>query len=124
MVFQEHRLFPHLSVRSNLLYARWAGRRQSATALPTVTELLGIEHLLERRPATLSGGEAQRVAIGRALMAGPEILLMDEPLSQLDGARRAEVLPFLERLSHQGGLPSFMSAMPLKRWPAWPTTWS
>jgi molybdate transport system ATP-binding protein len=104
-VFQEARLFPHLSVRSNLLYARWAGRRRSTTALPTVTELLGIEHLLDRRPATLSGGEAQRVAIGRALMAGPELLLMDEPLSQLDGARRAEILPFLERLAHEGGVP-------------------
>lgn len=105
MVFQEARLFPHLSVRSNLLYGRWAGRRLSPMTLPAVTDLLGIGHLLERRPATLSGGEAQRVAIGRALLAGPEMLLMDEPLSQLDGARRAEILPFLERLAHEGGVP-------------------
>lgn len=103
MVFQEARLFPHLSVRSNLLYARWAGRRRAATALADVVDLLGIGHLLGRPPTTLSGGEAQRVAIGRALMADPEILLMDEPLSQLDGARRAEILPFLERLAHGGG---------------------
>jgi molybdate transport system ATP-binding protein len=105
MVFQEARLFPHLSVRANLLYGRWAGRRRSATSFDGVVALLGIEHLLARRPATLSGGEAQRVAIGRALLAGPEILLMDEPLSQLDGARRAEILPFLERLAGEGGVP-------------------
>src|SRR6185503_5411038 len=95
MVFQEARLFPHLSVKANLLYARWAGWRRSATSFETVLALLGLEGFLQRRPASLSGGEAQRVAIGRALMAGPEILLMDEPLSQLDGARRAEILPFL-----------------------------
>jgi molybdate transport system ATP-binding protein len=105
MVFQEARLFPHLSVRSNLTYGRWAGRRRTGTRLEAAVALLGIEHLLERRPDSLSGGEAQRVAIGRALIAGPEILLMDEPLSSLDGARRAEILPFLERLAHEGGVP-------------------
>jgi len=105
MVFQEARLFPHLSVRSNLLYGRWAGRRESKTDFATVVALLGLEALLSRAPESLSGGEAQRVAIGRALMAGPDILLMDEPLSQLDGARRAEILPFLERLTHEGGVP-------------------
>jgi molybdate transport system ATP-binding protein len=105
MVFQEARLFPHLSVKANLLYARWAGWRHSAMSFDSVLSLLGLEDFLERRPASLSGGEAQRVAIGRALMAGPDILLMDEPLSQLDGARRAEILPFLERLAHAGGVP-------------------
>jgi molybdate transport system ATP-binding protein len=105
MVFQEPRLFPHLSVRANLLYGRWAGRRNSGTSFQSVVALLGLEGFLQRRPASLSGGEAQRVAIGRALMAGPEILLMDEPLSQLDGARRAEILPFLERLAHEAGVP-------------------
>jgi len=105
VVFQEARLFPHLSVRSNLLYASWAGRRRSAMRLETVLGLLGLESFLGRRPASLSGGEAQRVAIGRALMAGPDLLMMDEPLSQLDGARRAEILPFLERLAHEGGVP-------------------
>jgi molybdate transport system ATP-binding protein len=105
MVFQEARLFPHLSVKANLLYGRWAGWRRSETRFETVISLLGLESLLERRPHTLSGGEAQRVAIGRALLAAPEILLMDEPLSNLDGARRAEILPFLERLAHEGGVP-------------------
>jgi molybdate transport system ATP-binding protein len=105
MVFQEARLFPHLSVKANLLYGRWAGRRRSDTRLDSVLSLLGLEAFLDRRPHTLSGGEAQRVAIGRALMAAPEILLMDEPLSNLDGARRAEILPFLERLAHEGGVP-------------------
>ena len=105
MVFQEARLFPHLSVRANLLYGRWAGRRKAVTRLDAVLALLGLEDFLERRPDSLSGGEAQRVAIGRALLAEPEILLMDEPLSQLDGARRAEILPFLERLAHEGGVP-------------------
>jgi molybdate transport system ATP-binding protein len=105
MVFQEARLFPHLSVKANLLYGRWAGRRRSETRLDSVLALLGLEAFLERRPHTLSGGEAQRVAIGRALMAAPDILLMDEPLSNLDGARRAEILPFLEKLAHEGGVP-------------------
>ena len=105
MVFQEARLFPHLSVKANLLYGRWAGGRRSDTRLESVLALLGLEGFLERRPHTLSGGEAQRVAIGRALMAAPDILLMDEPLSNLDGARRAEILPFLEKLAHEGGVP-------------------
>jgi molybdate transport system ATP-binding protein len=105
MVFQEARLFPHLSVKANLLYGRWAGRRHADTQLDSVLSLLGLESFLERRPHTLSGGEAQRVAIGRALMAAPEILLMDEPLSNLDGARRGEILPFLEKLAHEGGVP-------------------
>jgi len=105
MVFQEARLFPHLSVRSNLLYGRWAGRRQATADFDSVVRLLGLEDFLARQPASLSGGEAQRVAIGRALMAGPDILLMDEPLSQLDGARRAEILPFLERMTHEAGVP-------------------
>ena len=105
LVFQEPRLFPHLSVRANLLYGRWAGRRAARTDLDAVVALLGLEAHLRRRPGTLSGGEAQRVAIGRALMSAPDILLMDEPLSQLDGARRSEILPFLDRLAHLGGVP-------------------
>lgn len=104
-VFQEHRLFPHLSVRGNLDYARRVtGRRGSATLADTA-EMLGIGHLLDRRPGALSGGEAQRVAIGRALLSAPEILLMDEPLASLDAARRAEILPYLERLRDHAGLP-------------------
>ena len=123
MVFQEARLFPHLSVRSNLLYGRWAGRRRASMDFDRVLALLGLENFLTRKPASLSGGEAQRVAIGRALMAGPEILLMDEPLSQLDGARRAEILPFLEKLAMERASRSSTSATPSTRWRGSPTRW-
>lgn len=105
VVFQEARLFPHLSVRRNLLYGQWAGGRRNAPDLGAVCGLLGIEALLDRSPDTLSGGEAQRIAIGRALLSAPDILLLDEPLSQLDGARRADILPWLDRLAHEAGTP-------------------
>ncbi|WP_428677527.1 molybdenum ABC transporter ATP-binding protein [Reyranella sp.] len=106
-VFQDSRLFPHLSVRRNLLYGRWFARGSGgATAdLGSVVELLGIGHLLERHPDSLSGGEKQRVAIGRALLARPRLLLMDEPLASLDEARRAEILPYIERLRDEAGVP-------------------
>ena len=107
-VFQDSRLFPHLSVRRNLLYGRWFTRHDgngAATGLEAVVALLGIGHLLERRPGSLSGGEKQRVAIGRALLAHPRVLLMDEPLASLDDARRAEILPFIERLRDEAGVP-------------------
>jgi molybdate transport system ATP-binding protein len=98
-VFQEDRLFPHLSVRNNLLYGhRRAPSRNLATKPTEIIDLLGIGHLLGRRPAGLSGGEKQRVAIGRALLAHPRLLLMDEPLASLDAARKEEILPFIERL--------------------------
>ncbi|MBI1773795.1 MAG: molybdenum ABC transporter ATP-binding protein [Proteobacteria bacterium] len=98
-VFQEGRLFPHLTVRQNLLYGRWfAKEADPAERLETLVELLGIASLLNRRPAALSGGEKQRVAIGRALLAGPRLLLMDEPLASLDEPRKAEILPYIERL--------------------------
>jgi molybdate transport system ATP-binding protein len=102
-VFQEARLFPHLSVRGNLGYGRWF--RRGGLELGRVVALLGLEALLERRPLGLSGGEKQRVAIGRALLSNPRLLLMDEPLSALDGARKAEILPYLERLRDEMGLP-------------------
>ncbi len=105
VVFQAARLFPHLSVRRNLLYGQWAGGRRDAPDLGAICGLLGIQDLLERSPETLSGGEAQRVAIGRALLSAPDILLLDEPLSQLDGARRADILPWLDRLAHEAGTP-------------------
>uniref|UniRef100_Q11ES8 Molybdate ABC transporter, ATPase subunit n=1 Tax=Chelativorans sp. (strain BNC1) TaxID=266779 RepID=Q11ES8_CHESB len=104
-VFQDGRLFPHLSVRWNLTYARWAGRRAGTRALDEVVALLGLEAHLERYPETLSGGECQRVAIGRALLADPQILLMDEPLSSLDQERRAEILPYLEAVANETRIP-------------------
>ncbi len=95
-VFQEARLFPHLTVRGNLTYAaRVRGRRVDVAE---VAALLGLEGLLSRRTGGLSGGERQRVAIGRALLSEPRALLMDEPLAALDEARKAEILPYLERL--------------------------
>ncbi len=97
VVFQDGRLFPHLSVRGNLQYGRRRGSR-SAPAIEEVVELLELEALLGRRPTNLSGGEQQRVAIGRALLTAPDVLLLDEPLAGLDGERRGEVLGFLERL--------------------------
>ncbi len=98
-VFQEGRLFPHLTVRQNLLFGRWfAPRGEGAVGIDDVVDLLGIGPLLMRRPGRLSGGEKQRVAIGRALLANPRLLLMDEPLASLDAARKDEILPYLERL--------------------------
>jgi molybdate transport system ATP-binding protein len=104
-VFQEDRLFPHYSVRGNLLYG--AKNDGVGPSFDTVVALLGIKDLLGRRPADLSGGEKQRVAIGRALLASPRLLLMDEPLASLDAPRKAEILPFIERLRDELKLPVF-----------------
>lgn len=105
-VFQDARLFPHLTVRQNLLFGRWFQRGGgTAAAFDQVVGLLGIGHLLQRRPGRLSGGERQRVAIGRALLARPRLLLMDEPLASLDEARKQEILPFLERLRDEVRVP-------------------
>lgn len=106
-VFQEARLFPHLTVRQNLLYGHWFAPRAEAggSDLDDVLDLLGIGHLLQRQPGGLSGGEKQRVAIGRALLAKPRLLLMDEPLASLDEARKAEILPYIERLRDEFGIP-------------------
>ncbi|MFT4624957.1 MAG: molybdate transport system ATP-binding protein [Myxococcota bacterium] len=102
-IFQESRLFPHLSVHRNLVY----GTPDSGAVVKfdAVVEVLGIDHLLDRRPAALSGGEKQRVAIGRALLTSPSLLLMDEPLASLDEARKREVLPFLAKLPAQFNIP-------------------
>ncbi len=105
-IFQEGRLFPHLSVRANLTYGmRLMPRKQRYVDFDEVIHLLGIEHLVERRPARLSGGEKQRVAIGRALLTSPSLLLMDEPLASLDEARKNEVLPFIAKLSRRFSIP-------------------
>lgn len=103
-VFQHGLLFPHMSVLGNLRYGlrrRGAGPRH----FDDVVGLLGLDGLLGRRPHTLSGGERQRVAIGRALLSQPRLLLMDEPLSALDHARRADILPYLARLRSVFGVP-------------------
>ena len=98
-VFQEARLFPHLSVEENLMFgSRYAPADAAGPDLPDVVSLLGLEGLLSRAPGSLSGGERQRVAIGRALLSRPRMLLMDEPLANLDGPRKQEILPYLERL--------------------------
>ena len=103
-VFQDSRLFPHLNVRQNLLYGRWFSRGPGGVVgdFGSIVELLGIGALVERTPESLSGGEKQRVAIGRALLAHPQLLLMDEPLASLDEQRRAEILPYIERLRDIG----------------------
>jgi molybdate transport system ATP-binding protein len=109
-VFQEGRLFPHFNVRQNLLYGRWFAPKAASSSLvgndfDQVVELLGIGHLLTRRPANLSGGEKQRIAIGRALLARPRLLVMDEPLASLDEGRRAEIFPYIERLRDEMRVP-------------------
>ncbi|OSZ64989.1 molybdenum ABC transporter ATP-binding protein [Sphingomonas sp. IBVSS2] len=104
-VFQEPRLFPHLRVRANLLYGR---RGDGGLDVDETIALLGIAHLLDRWPRTLSGGEARRVAIGRALLSDPRFLLLDEPLSSLDRARREEIMALIERLRDAVRMPILM----------------
>ncbi|MEG9529856.1 molybdenum ABC transporter ATP-binding protein ModC [Mannheimia indoligenes] len=101
-VFQEHRLFPHYSVEKNLKYGY---KRSDSADFLQIVELLGISHLLDRYPESLSGGEKQRVAIGRALLSSPDILLMDEPLSALDLPRKQELLDYLDKLATQLNIP-------------------
>jgi len=105
-VFQDHRLFPHMNVEANLLYGwRLAPPDRRWITLEDVCAFLGIGHLLGRRPRRLSGGEAQRVAIGRALLSGARFLLMDEPLSSLDTARRGEIMTLIESIRDDLRLP-------------------
>lgn len=108
-VFQEARLFPHLTARQNLAYGKWFARRRSGPdpeeRFDRIVEMLGIGHLLDRRPARLSGGERQRVAIGRALLARPRLILADEPMAALDEARKSEILPYFERLRDELSIP-------------------
>jgi molybdate transport system ATP-binding protein len=105
-VFQEARLFPHLTVRQNLAYGAWfAPKSAPRESMSRVVEMLGIGPLLDRRPGALSGGERQRVAIGRALLSAPRLILADEPLAALDEARKAEILPYFERLRDEVSVP-------------------
>ncbi|MCH8684827.1 molybdenum ABC transporter ATP-binding protein [Pedomonas mirosovicensis] len=105
-IFQDGRLFPHMNVRANLLYGHdLTPPADRYVDLADVLDFLGLRHLLDRRPATLSGGEAQRVAIGRALLASPRFLLMDEPLASLDRARKEEILVLIEQLRDTFRLP-------------------
>lgn len=106
-VFQDARLFPHMDVTQNLQFGlRHAPTGSTGPSLDEVAELLGLTYLLKRRPTDLSGGEKQRVALGRALLSRPRMLLMDEPLAALDGPRKDDILPYLERLkSGAAGLP-------------------
>ena len=105
MVFQEPRLFPHMTVERNMLYGWSLLPKNARPDVDEIVALLGVEHLLKRRPHRLSGGEKQRVAIGRALLAAPELLIMDEPLANLDDARKQEILPFLSRLKAETRTP-------------------
>lgn len=106
LVFQDALLFPHLSVKANLRYALWfTPKAERRIDIGAVVDVLGIGHLMDRRPATLSGGERQRVAIGRALLTSPRLLLMDEPLASLDARRKLEILPFIEKLRDEFAIP-------------------
>lgn len=105
MVFQDHLLFPHLSVEANLRYGQRRRRRRREVDLDRVVDVLEIGPLLRRYPRNLSGGERQRVAVGRALLSGPELLLMDEPLVSLDAPLKARILAYLERVVAQWNVP-------------------
>lgn len=105
-VFQDARLFPHLTVAANLKFGRWfAPDRSDASEFNRIVDLLGLGRLLERRPIYLSGGEKQRVAIGRAFLSRPKLIVADEPLAALDHARKLEILPYFEQLRDELDIP-------------------
>ncbi|MFT5287409.1 MAG: molybdate transport system ATP-binding protein [Planctomycetota bacterium] len=104
-VFQDTRLFPHLSVMGNLLYGKRSSRSQGGARVEEIVELFELSSLIDRRPMELSGGEQQRVALGRALLSNPQLLLLDEPLAALDRNLRAQILPYLNRLRKSIGVP-------------------
>lgn len=105
LVFQDGLLFPHMSVRQNLLYGPWARRVARPASFDRTVQILDIGRLLDRAPRHLSGGERQRVAIGRALLSDPAVLLMDEPVAAIDLERRAEILPYLASLTEEFPVP-------------------
>lgn len=105
-VFQEGRLFPHFSVRKNLLYGtRFHKSDQAGEKLKRITKMLNIGHLIDKYPGNLSGGERQRVALGRALLASPEILLLDEPFSALDQTLRQQIIPYISKIARLLNIP-------------------
>ena len=104
-IFQESRLFPHMSVKANLLYSPRSRAAGNPISFRQVIDLLGIGELLARRPKNLSGGEKQRVAFGRAVLSNPDLLLMDEPLASLDENRKEDLLPFIRQLNSEFSIP-------------------
>ncbi len=105
-VFQQPNLFPHMSVRENLSYGSKRRGLSTGTSMATVIELMGLGDLLSRQSINLSGGEMQRIAIGRALMSSPRLLLLDEPLASLDLANKKKLIPFLENVFHHFDIPA------------------
>lgn len=104
-VFQTHRLFPHMTVRDNLAFGNRVGARHTTADPDELIDVLGIRRLLDRRPDTLSGGESQRVALGRAILAAETLLIMDEPLASLDASRKEELLGYFERIPTVARIP-------------------
>ena len=104
-LFQEHRLFPHMNVFKNLSFGCFAGGRPPCGDVAEIAKVFGIDHLLRRSPASLSGGESQRAALARAILAAENFIIMDEPLSSLDDARRENLMGYIERIPPLFGIP-------------------